>query len=87
LAPDDEWLTLRIEDNGVGFDPEATRDGRHLGLINLRGRAAALGGSLAIDSRPGDGASIIVRLPRPRPVAAGPAEEPDEQPPAVPAAE
>ncbi|HEU0237639.1 MAG TPA: GAF domain-containing sensor histidine kinase [Candidatus Limnocylindrales bacterium] len=87
LSSDDEWLTLRIEDNGVGFDPDATRDGRHLGLVNLRGRAAALGGSLAIDSRPGDGASIIVRLPRPRPIAARPSEGSDEQPPSVSAAE
>jgi signal transduction histidine kinase len=87
LGTDDEWLTLRIEDNGVGFDPDATRDGRHLGLVNLRGRAAALGGSLAVDSRPGDGASIIVRLPRPRPIAARPSEGSGDQPPPVSAAE
>ncbi|MEO8208070.1 MAG: GAF domain-containing sensor histidine kinase [Chloroflexota bacterium] len=60
-------VLLKIEDDGKGFDPsEAPRAG-HLGLANLRDRATAVGGTLEIDSRPGAGTRIIVRLPLPLP--------------------
>lgn len=58
--------TLRISDNGSGFDAAAPRanGGRTgYGLSNMSKLAAALGGSLQIDSRPGEGTRIVVRLP------------------------
>jgi signal transduction histidine kinase len=81
LAADGDWLTLRIEDNGVGFDPAAGRDAHHLGLVNVRARTAAMGGALIVDSRPGDGASIIVRLPLAQHAAGGSTEGPHDTPP------
>jgi signal transduction histidine kinase len=54
---------LRIEDDGTGFDPEQRLGSGHFGLTNLRDRAAALGAVLTIDSEPGLGVRIIVRLP------------------------
>jgi signal transduction histidine kinase len=63
LQADEGWLTLRVEDNGVGFDPEADHGSGHLGLGNLRARAASLGGALTIYSRPGDATGIILRVP------------------------
>jgi signal transduction histidine kinase len=54
---------LRIEDNGVGFDPAAVGKLGHQGLANTRGRAEALGGTILIDSRPGAGTRVIVRVP------------------------
>lgn len=54
---------LKVEDDGVGFDPSVPPPAGHLGLANLHDRAAAVGGSLEIDSRPGAGTRIIVRLP------------------------
>ncbi len=63
LTSDGESLVLAIEDDGVGFDPAAARGSGHLGLVNLRGRAAAMGGALLIDSAPGAGTRMIVRLP------------------------
>lgn len=54
---------LRVEDDGVGFDPARRLGGSHFGLANLRDRAAAVAGTLTIDSEPGKGARIIVRLP------------------------
>ena len=58
-----ETTELRIEDNGAGFDPTQRFGSGHFGLANLRDRAAALAGSLTIDSRPGEGVRIIVRIP------------------------
>lgn len=58
--------TLRISDNGTGFDPGAALPDRAdggFGLRNIRALAAELGGNLQIDSRPGDGTRIVVRLP------------------------
>ncbi len=62
LTCDDAALTLRIEDNGAGFDPTGTFAG-HLGLRSMRERAAKLGGAIDIDSTPGAGARITVRIP------------------------
>lgn len=59
-------IALIIEDNGVGFDPEADRNGSGrsgLGLVGMRERAALLGGTLDIESRAGDGTTVFVRIP------------------------
>ena len=69
--------TLRIErhgdavrismvDEGRGFDAsllEGRDDGRHLGLHSMRERAASVGGTLAVESRPGQGACVVLQLP------------------------
>jgi signal transduction histidine kinase len=57
-------LELIIEDAGVGFDPGSVVKLGHQGLANTRERAATIGGSLAIDSKPGSGTRIVVRVPR-----------------------
>jgi signal transduction histidine kinase len=63
-TPDDgATLELVIEDNGVGFDPAGVVKLGHQGLANTRARVAEIGGLLAIESRPGAGTRVIVRLP------------------------
>jgi signal transduction histidine kinase len=57
-------LELRIEDDGVGFDPQRKVPG-HYGLEGMRTRAAILGAQLQIDSAEGRGTSVVVRLPIP----------------------
>jgi PAS domain S-box-containing protein len=54
-----------IEDDGVGFDPGAViqQGGRRMGLVGMRERATLAGGTLRIESAPGQGTSIYVRLP------------------------
>lgn len=55
------WL-LRVTDDGTGFDAETTS--RHgFGLVTMRERAGALGGTMQVTSRPGDGARVDVSLP------------------------
>jgi two-component system, NarL family, sensor histidine kinase DevS len=63
LEVDGATATLRVEDDGVGFDPRRRLGSEHIGLANLRDRAAAVAGSLVIDTEPGKGTRIIVRLP------------------------
>lgn len=64
LACIDGCLTVTIHDQGVGFTPEGTpATGQHFGLASMRARAAALGGSVVIDSSPGAGTHITVTVP------------------------
>jgi signal transduction histidine kinase len=55
--------TIRVEDDGAGFDPQQPLGSAHFGIANLKDRTAAIAGSLTIDSGPGMGTRIIVRLP------------------------
>ncbi len=61
-----------VRDAGPGFEPEQVRPdrGRHVGLDLLRERARLSGGSLDVQSRPGAGTVLELRLPR----VAAPAE-------------
>jgi signal transduction histidine kinase len=54
-------LELRIDDNGIGFDPQALRPG-HYGIVGLREQAEVIGAELRIDSKPGEGTTICVSL-------------------------
>jgi PAS domain S-box-containing protein len=60
-------ITLRIEDNGAGFDPALVlarrAGGRGLGLAALDERARMLGGTLEIGSRPGAGTRVTCIIP------------------------
>ncbi len=57
-------VTVRIHDDGDGFDPVApATGGGHLGLASMRDRAAAVGGRFTISSTVGDGTRIEVVLP------------------------
>ncbi|HKA00391.1 MAG TPA: sensor histidine kinase, partial [Candidatus Solibacter sp.] len=56
-----ECLVTEIEDDGCGFQPD--RRGTGLGLLGIRERAANAGGTLVIDSSPGRGARIALRIP------------------------
>ena len=57
------WVSLRAEDNGRGFDPQAVAEG--LGLRTLRQAVALLGGTVAVDSSPEFGTHIRLRIPLP----------------------
>jgi signal transduction histidine kinase len=51
-----------IEDDGVGFDPEAVRPGCD-GLSNMRQRLVRTGGVLEVSSASGRGAVLTMRIP------------------------
>lgn len=58
-----EAVTLHVADNGRGFSPAAPRSPNSLGLLGLRERAQLLKGAVTIDSQPGQGTRIDVRIP------------------------
>ena len=57
-----DWVTLTVIDDGRGFDV-AERVGQGYGLTGMHERVAALGGSLTIDSMPGEGTEVSATLP------------------------
>jgi signal transduction histidine kinase len=55
-------ILLEIQDNGKGFDPKEPFPG-HLGLLSMHERAAKVNGILTIESAPGQGTCVSVRVP------------------------
>lgn len=56
-------LDLEVRDDGMGFSAETQKEGT--GLIGMRERVRELGGTLMIDSNPGSGTAVRVRLALP----------------------
>jgi len=63
LAVQDHGLVLSLEDDGIGFAPPAVKGKGGLGLVSIGERARIVGGTLSIESKPGDGTRISVRVP------------------------
>jgi signal transduction histidine kinase len=61
LGCDAGVLVLEIADDGAGFDPDRAYPG-HLGLKSMRERVAPFGGELSIESAPGAGSVVRVRI-------------------------
>jgi PAS domain S-box-containing protein len=55
-------LIVIIEDDGIGFDPDSVSTSEHLGLFGMRERMETIGGTLAIESAPGKGSTIMVEV-------------------------
>jgi signal transduction histidine kinase len=60
-------LQIEIEDDGKGFDTSAPApaDRAHWGLLGIQERAAILGGEARIESSPGNGTHVTIRVPIP----------------------
>ena len=58
-------LSLRIKDEGMGFDAAQLAAGHRGGLVFMKERAAMLGGNLEIESKPGAGTVITALFPVP----------------------
>jgi len=62
VATLDGRLEIEIFDDGIGFDPDAVQAG-HYGLLGMRERIRLAGGTFEVQSRPGEGACIVIRFP------------------------
>jgi len=60
VGQDADGLALNIHDDGKGFDP---RRQRGMGLLGIEERVGYLGGTFAVESLPGQGTTLRVRLP------------------------
>ncbi|MFL5806809.1 MAG: MEDS domain-containing protein [Roseiflexaceae bacterium] len=60
---DADTLSVVIQDQGRGFDPQAIRTRASIGLAGMQERAALLGGELTIESARGAGTRVTVVLP------------------------
>jgi PAS domain S-box-containing protein len=58
-----DGIDLTVRDAGLGFDTEAMVNNRGLGLVSMHERVNLVKGTFSIDSRPGRGTTIHVRLP------------------------
>ncbi|GGP92164.1 sensor histidine kinase [Streptosporangium pseudovulgare] len=57
----DDEVTLDVFDDGVGFDPAVRSAG--YGLAAMRERAGSVGGTLTVESAPGEGTALCLRIP------------------------
>jgi two-component system nitrate/nitrite sensor histidine kinase NarX len=65
------WVTVRespswsfeVRDDGVGFDRNDAPGGTHVGLRIMQERAAKIGATLVVESMPGRGTTVSLRLP------------------------
>ena len=64
LRRDAEGVQFTLADDGVGMDP-ARRDAGD-GLIGMRDRIGAVGGTLDIATAPGQGTTVLGTIPGPR---------------------
>ncbi|HET7581720.1 MAG TPA: GAF domain-containing sensor histidine kinase [Candidatus Limnocylindria bacterium] len=64
ITTSDDEISLEIADDGQGMDLDRPLDRSHNGLANMRARADALSGTFSVESSPGAGTRIIVRVPK-----------------------
>jgi PAS domain S-box-containing protein len=66
ISREEDQILIRLEDDGIGFAPDKVvvgRDTGGFGLFSIRERLSQLGGSLEIDSSPGQGCRSLLRAP------------------------
>jgi len=56
-------LQCTVSDNGVGFGTPETAPDHGLGLPGMQERARAIGGTVSIESKPGEGTRVSVSVP------------------------
>jgi two-component system sensor histidine kinase UhpB len=61
LVLSEDSLKIEVLDDGEGFDPALASEG--IGIIGMRERVFAVGGSIRVESRPGEGTLVAITLP------------------------
>ncbi|MCI0395573.1 MAG: response regulator [Chloroflexi bacterium] len=56
-------ISLAVEDDGVGFNPQERQPSNGIGLVGMQERFEMLGGLLEIDSHPGRGTRLVATVP------------------------
>lgn len=58
-----DGITLCIQDDGQGFDPQSAHDRGGFGLLGMQQRCDRLGGQFTLRSHPGQGTGILIQIP------------------------
>lgn len=67
VVPDHDSLVVTVQDRGQGFDVSTKpkqADGAHFGLASIHERMVLMNGSFHVESRPGHGTTVTLRVPR-----------------------
>jgi signal transduction histidine kinase len=65
VAEDAGQIILTVEDDGIGFDVNGVKGKGSLGLVSIEERARLVGGRFLVQSQPGKGTRVEVRVPLP----------------------
>ena len=57
-------IQIRIEDDGMGFNPKKVNKDNHFGLQGMQERVQIVGGKIKVTSQPGMGTKLFIRLPK-----------------------
>ena len=67
LTQEDDLFVVRVTDDGTGFDPQRVTadygERGSLGMVNMRERAERIDASLSVDSTPGSGTTVTLKVP------------------------
>ncbi len=63
IVKDEDGISVTIEDNGIGFDPQNQNFTSGIGLKNIESRVSLLKGTLELDSVPGKGTLLAIYIP------------------------
>lgn len=61
----EDTICVTVSDDGVGYDTTVVRGKEHVGIRNVKDRVRSMcGGTLEIESIPGEGTTAVIRLPQ-----------------------
>jgi signal transduction histidine kinase len=63
LDEQQEYVSLRIEDNGRGITESEVHGSKSFGLLGMRERVLLRAGEFAIQGTPGQGTTMVIKLP------------------------
>lgn len=63
LSVDAEGISLKVKDNGQGFEPEKMKVKKGVGLSNIASRVQLFNGTVKIQTAPGRGCTILIKVP------------------------
>ncbi len=59
-----EFLSISVKDNGIGFNTETIKMQQGIGLNSIKNRVQVLGGKLEVNSTEGSGATLNMLVPK-----------------------